>query len=93
MDFTLTEESLSFTLASAEALSFELSNGNDIEFTLTTPSQIGVDNYEGPYEVTPSANEQILNTRNLRTTDNITISAIPENYGLITWDGAKLKVS
>ena len=49
--------------------------------------------YEGDYTITPSAEEQILVTRNLRMTDNITINPIPSNYGLITWNGSTLTVS
>ena len=51
------------------------------------------DPYEGNYTVTPSAETQTLDTRNLRMTDNITINPIPNNYGLITWNGSTLTVS
>lgn len=49
--------------------------------------------YEGSYSVTPGAEEQVLATKNLRCTDDITIAPIPNNYGLITWDGSTLTVS
>ncbi len=49
--------------------------------------------YEGTYEVTPSAETQILSTNQLRMTDNVTINPIPSNYGLITWDGSTITVS
>ena len=49
--------------------------------------------YEGPVEVTPSENTQILETNNFRMGDNITINPIPSNYGLITWNGAFITVS
>lgn len=93
IEFELIDERLTFTLSEADALSFDLSEADDIELTLSTPSQIGVENYDGPYEVTPTQSEQVLNMRNLRATQNVIINAIPNNYGLITWDGAKLKVS
>ena len=51
------------------------------------------DPYTGDYTITPSAETQILQTNNLRMTDNITINAIPNNYGLITWNGSTLTVS
>ena len=51
------------------------------------------DPYTGNYTVTPSTETQTLFTNNLRMTDNITIEAIPQNYGLITWNGATLTVS
>lgn len=52
-----------------------------------------IDPYTGSYSVTPSSEAQVLLTRNLRMTDNVTIGAIPQNYGLITWNGATLTVS
>ena len=51
------------------------------------------DPYEGAYNVTPSAETQVLSTKYLRMTDDITINPIPNNYGLITWDGSTLTVS
>lgn len=52
-----------------------------------------MDEYEGPYEVTPSSEVQTLNTFDLLCTNNITINAVPSNYGLITWNGTILTVS
>jgi hypothetical protein len=49
--------------------------------------------YTGPYIVMPSANEQTLATEGMRMTGNVTVAPIPNNYGLITWDGSKLRVS
>lgn len=54
---------------------------------------IGSDPYEGEYTVIPSNEAQILETKNLRMTDNVVINAIPQNYGLITWNGSTLTVS
>ena len=51
------------------------------------------DPYTGTYAVTPSAEEQVLHTQYLRMTDDIVVAAIPQNYGLITWDGSSLTVS
>lgn len=49
--------------------------------------------YEGKYSISPSNETQILETKNLRMTDNIVVNAIPNNYGLITWNGSALTVS
>lgn len=49
--------------------------------------------YEGPYTITPTTEAQILETRNLRMTDNITVKPIPHNYGLISWTGPGIRVS
>lgn len=52
-----------------------------------------VNYYEGPYEYTPTQEEQTVTIRGLMATRNITINPIPSNYGLITWDGRTLTVS
>ena len=49
--------------------------------------------YDGPYSVTPSAEEQVLETNGKRMTANVVVGAIPSNYGLVTWNGSVLTVS
>ena len=49
--------------------------------------------YEGEYTVTPAAEEQVLSTKNLRMTDDITIAPIPSYWGRITHDGSIITVS
>lgn len=49
--------------------------------------------YEGPYTVTPSASAQTLAIENKLATADIVIAPIPNNYGLITWNGSTLTVS
>ena len=51
------------------------------------------DYYDGPTAVTPTQEAQVLNTMGKTVTQNITIEPIPQNYGLITWDGRKITVS
>ena len=52
-----------------------------------------IDDYAGPYTVTPTQSTQVLNTQNLRATQNITVNPIPSNYGLIEWNGSYMTVS
>lgn len=54
---------------------------------------VDCDPYTGDYTITPGTAEQVLETRNMRMTDNLTVNPIPSNYGLITWNGAVLTVS
>lgn len=64
--------------------------------TLGTPvvkEYVDVQTYTGEYEVTPSAETQTLDTAGLRLTQSIIVNPIPQNYGLITWNGAFLTVS
>ena len=49
--------------------------------------------YTGPTEVTPSQEEQTLQTAGLIVNQNIIVNPIPSNYGLITWNGSILTVS
>lgn len=49
--------------------------------------------YDGPTEITPGTEVQILETNQHQIRSNITINPIPENYGLITWNGSTLTVS
>lgn len=71
---------------------------NNTQANISTSSQItrdfvDRDPYTGAYEVTPSSETQVLETNNLRMTDNVTINPIPNNYGLITWNGSIITVS
>ena len=54
---------------------------------------VGAEDYEGSYEWTPSDETQTIPIQWLRATENIIINPIPENYGLITWNGSVLTVS
>lgn len=56
-------------------------------------NRIEADEYAGPYEITPSATEQVLETRNKKAIQDIIINPIPSNYGLVTWDGVSLTIS
>ena len=49
--------------------------------------------YEGDYVVTPTQSTQTLSTAGMKMTGNVTINPIPNNYGLITWDGTIITVS
>ena len=49
--------------------------------------------YDGSYEVTPSEEAQVLNTKDKQTRENIVINPIPQNYGLITYNGSTITVS
>ena len=51
------------------------------------------DIYDGTYIVTPTREQQVLNTANRVLLNNVVVNAIPSNYGLITWDGHALTIS
>lgn len=51
------------------------------------------EHYHGTSEVTPCDHDVVLETAGLFMDEPITIHAIPDNYGLITWDGRTITVS
>lgn len=51
------------------------------------------DNYKGSYTVTPINSKQVLKTAGLMASEDIIIEKIPDEYGLITWNGSFLRVS
>lgn len=49
--------------------------------------------YPGPYEVTPTQQTQTLPTTGFIMGHDVVVNPIPQNYGLITWNGSVLTVS
>ena len=49
--------------------------------------------YTGPYQFTPSAQQQVIPTAKTAVDQDIIIDPIPSNYGLITYNGAFITVS
>ena len=49
--------------------------------------------YDGPYEWTPTDEIQTIEIAGKKAIDHIKINPIPQNYGLITWNGSTLTVS
>lgn len=56
-----------------------------------TPAE--VEDYTGPHEVTPSRQEQKLETAGKLVHEDVIIAPIPKNYGLITYNGFEITVS
>lgn len=71
--------------------------------SLAAPSALGggqvrqaglsVEWYKGSYSVTPSSEAQILPTKLKVGSADIVVQPIPNNYGLITWNGSTITVS
>lgn len=49
--------------------------------------------YEGEYTFVPTQEAQTIEIKNKVALDNITINPIPNNYGLIGWNGSVLTVT
>ena len=54
---------------------------------------VNADPWEGAYEITPGDTEQVLECNNYRMINNITVGAVPSNYGKISWNGSALTVT
>lgn len=49
-----------------------------------------VEYYKGDYEVTPKREAQIIPTGGKMLTEDITVKAIPPEYGLVSYDNRKI---
>ena len=52
-----------------------------------------VDEYDGPYEATPTEDAQTLATQAKLMTADFVVAPIPTNYGRITYDGTTIHIS
>lgn len=84
---------LTGTLTAPKRIRGVLAPPQGITGLLTIPNAILPPSYSGEYEVTPSAETQVLETEYLYMMGDIIINPIPSNYGLITWNGSTLTVS
>ena len=87
VDLTVSESVQQFDVTVSE-------NNIPVAITVITPIVASViQNYDGSYEFTPSADEQTVPTSGKRLAQDITIKPIPNTYGLITWNGSIITVS
>lgn len=49
--------------------------------------------YEGPLTIIPTDEDQILDTSLKTMRGNLVVKAIPQNYGLISWNGSYLTIT
>ena len=71
----------------------QISDAVKIAGGLSVPDIIYPPTYHGEHTVTPTDHTQILQTSEYYLLENITINPIPNNYGIITWNGSTLTVS
>lgn len=57
------------------------------------PFPMAVEEYDGDYEFTPSQSAQTIPIAGKTALYDIVIKSIPQNYGLITYNGFSLTVS
>ena len=79
--------------SSQSEISLGVSEPTTVEMTVSGLVYVDYPHYEGETTVTPTQETQVLQTIGTLVTDNITINPIPNNYGLISWNGSVLTVS
>ena len=84
---------LSGSLSPIAGLSGRLSGASSLSGKIGIPERITPAAYTGPTTVTPAQYQQVLHTQDFYLIDDIVIDPIPNNYGLITWNGTVLTVS
>ena len=90
--------SLEFEVVEACLASLELEaleNTIDIPISVEEVRTVYVypDQYEGETVIIPSSEEQVLDTAEKTVMEPIVIKPIPQNYGLITYNGSVITVS
>lgn len=85
---------LVFEIDTGEELDLDVSQSESLEFAVSESFALGGgEKYKGQTVVTPSREEQVLETKGFLLGDNIIVEPIPKNYGLVTWNGVTLTVS
>lgn len=80
--------------ATNQTLIARVSTAETLPCTISTPVVVGnLPTYTGTTEFTPSQEAQTIETANKVLLENITINPIPNNYGLVTWNGSVITVS
>jgi hypothetical protein len=51
------------------------------------------EDYDGEYDITPSSAAQVFQTEGKRVLHDFVVEPIPQNYGLITYNGSTITVS
>lgn len=87
IDITVAESEQQFDLTVAET-------NIPIQIDVETPVVAGIaKEYEGEYDITPTNTAQVFSTEGKRCPHNFIVEPIPQNYGLITYNGSTITVS
>ena len=86
-------DKLTAVLTGVGGLTAELSSEGTLSAELSVPEAVAVEEYSGPYEYSPGPEPQTVEMSGKKATQNITIGAIPQDYGHLTWNGSVLTIS
>ena len=61
--------------------------------SVTGSGALPVPHYTGPYEFTPTEETQTVSIARKQAAEDIIIHTIPQNYGLVTYNGSIITIS
>ena len=73
--------------------SFPIGFTDTTSFVVEMEEGAHLDPYEGSYDITPTTERQIIQMAHKEAIQDLIIEPIPQNYGLITWNGSYITVS
>ena len=82
-----------FRIEFSDSEAFNVGFNDQDNMSVKFDSVISNAHYHGGYEFVSSGETQTIRTAGLVLEEDIIIDPIPENYGLITWDGSVITVS
>lgn len=84
---------VAFAFSAHPRIGLRVSPHPALELDVGTVVYGNVVEYDGPYEVTPSEEAQVLETAGRTLSRAVAVNPIPSNYGLITYNGSTITVS
>ena len=87
LEVNIDDDNQVFVLSGSVSISDTQKGVSGVAYEVST-----ADVYTGSYSFTPSGEEQTIPISGLLATENIVIAAIPNNYGLVSWNGAYLTI-
>lgn len=79
-------------VSAVQQISGAVAQIGSVSGSITVMGGGGLPLFDGPYEVTPGEDEVVLQTDGHSMAGNVTVNAIPINYGRLIWDGNILTV-
>lgn len=83
-----------FRIRDHPGLTFRVGTAEGLALQISAPViNVEIPAYEGAYTVVPGTVAQVLRTGGKAMAEDVTVEPIPQNYGLITWNGSIITVS
>lgn len=86
-------KSLNLIIEDQEGFDLSIGEPEAYEFSIGEVIHLGGEQYTGSYEWTPSRARQIIPISGKQASANIVINPIPNNYGLVTYNGSTITIT